>query len=130
MAYDEHLGERIAKVLEEKRVRYESKNMIGGLCFMVNDKMTVGVVNNSLLARIDPDIYQNSLKKKGCRPMDFTGRIMKGFVCVDPIGIDSEKDLEYWVQMCLDFNPRAKSSKKPSASKKPKPAAAKKRKSN
>ena len=122
MAYDEHLGERIVTVLKEKHVRYETKNMIGGLCFMINDKMAIGVVNNSLLARIDPEIYQSSLKKKGCRPMDFTGRIMKGFVCVDPIGIDSEKDLEYWIQVCLDFNPMAKSSKKSPAKEKPKPA--------
>jgi TfoX/Sxy family transcriptional regulator of competence genes len=63
MAYDEHLGERISKALKEKRVRYEAKDMIGGLCFMINDKMAVGVVNDSLLARIDPDIYQISLKK-------------------------------------------------------------------
>ena len=53
--------------------------------------------------------------------MDFNGRIMKGFVCVDPIGIDSDKDLEGWIQVCLDFNPKAKSSKKSSSVKKPKP---------
>jgi TfoX/Sxy family transcriptional regulator of competence genes len=129
MAYDEHLGERISAVLKEKRVRYETKNMIGGLCFMVNDKMAVGVVNNSLLARIDPGIYQSSLKKKGCRPMDFTGRVMKGFVCVDPAGIDSEKDLECWIQQCLDFNPKAKSSKKPAATTKAKRTARKGKKS-
>jgi len=129
MAYNEHLGERISKVLKEKRVRYEAKRMMGGLCFMINDKMTVGVVNNSLLARIDPGIYQSSLKKKGCRPMDFTGRVMKGFVCVDPIGIDFDKDLEYWIQVCLDFNPKAKSSKKSSSAKKPKPTAGKAKRS-
>lgn len=115
MAYDEHLGERISTVLKKKRVQYETKNMMGGLCFMINDKMAVGVITHSLLARIDPEIYTSSLKKKGCRPMDFTGRVMKGFVCVDPIGIDSDKDLEDWIQVCLDFNPKAKSSKKSSA---------------
>ena len=44
--------------------------------------------------------------------MDFTGRPMKGFVVVDPIGIDLDKDLEYWIELCLDYNPKAKSSKK------------------
>ena len=127
MAYDEHLGERISKVLKAKHVRYEAKNMIGGLCFMINDKMAVGVINNSLLARIDPNIYDASLRKKGCRPMDFTGRIMKGFLCVDPVGIDAAKDLEYWIQLCLDFNPKAKSSKKHSSVKKRKPAPGKKK---
>ena len=126
MAYDEHLGERISEVLKEKRVKYEAKNMMGGLCFMINDKMAVGVIKDSLMARIDPAIYESSLKTKGCRPMDFTGKIMKGFVRVDPIGIDSDKDLEYWIQVCLDFNPQAKSSKKPSSEKKPKRAGRKK----
>jgi hypothetical protein len=44
--------------------------------------------------------------------MDFTGRPMKGYVFIDPIGIDMDKDLEYWIQLCLDYNPKAKSSKK------------------
>jgi TfoX/Sxy family transcriptional regulator of competence genes len=127
MAYDEHLGERISHVLKERRVQYEAKNMMGGLCFMINDKMAVGVIKDSLMARIDPEIYESSLRKKGCRPMDFTGRIMKGFVRVDPIGIDSDEDLEYWIQVCLDFNPKAKSSRKSEGTKR-KPAAKKAKK--
>jgi hypothetical protein len=118
MAYDEHLAERISGVLKEKRVRFESKNMMGGLCYMIKDKMAVGIVKDSLMIRIDPALYETSLNKKGCRPMDFTGKILKGFLLVDPIGIDMQKDLEYWIQLCLDFNPRAKSSKKPAPAKK------------
>lgn len=121
MAYDEHLAERISNVLQEKRVRFESKKMMGGLCYMVQDKMTVGIVNDSLMARIDPQVYERALKKKGCRPMDFTGKPMKGFVFVDPTGIDMDKDLEYWIQLCLDFNPIAKSSKKTSGTKTKRP---------
>lgn len=117
MAYDEHLAERVSGVLEKKHVTFETKKMMGGLCYMVNDKMAVGIMNDFLLARIDPEIHQSSLKKKGCRPMDFTGRIMKGFVRIDPIGIDMDKDLGYWIQLCLEFNPKAKSSKKPSPKK-------------
>ena len=70
-------------------------------------------MKDSLMARIDPDIYEAALKKKGCRPMDFTGKPMQGYVFVDPVAIDMDKDLEYWIQLCLDFNPKAKSSKKP-----------------
>ena len=47
MAYDEYLGERIAMVLREKRVRYEVKKMMGGLCFMIDDKMAAGVCSNT-----------------------------------------------------------------------------------
>lgn len=117
MAYDGYLEERISKVLQEKKVVFETKKMMGGLCYMINDKMTVGIMKDFILARVDPRIYESSLKEKGCRPMDFTGRIMKGFVRVDPIGIDLDKDLEYWIQLCLDFNPKAKSSKKPGPAK-------------
>lgn len=79
---------------------------------MVDDKMCVGVVKNNLMARLDPDIYEDVLKREGARPMDFTGRPMKGYVFVEPEGVDMEADLESWVDLCLDFNPRAKSSKK------------------
>ena len=127
MAYDQHLGERISGVLMEKRVRFEAKNMMGGLCYMINDKMAVGVVKNSLMIRIDPELYEPSLKKKGVRPMDFTGKVLKGFLLVDPIGIDMQRDLEYWIQLSLDFNPRAKSSKK-ATPKKNRRSAPKKRK--
>lgn len=112
MAYDEHLAERVQKVLKEKRVRYETKKMMGGLCFMINDKMCVGIEKDMLMARIDPDRYEEMLKKKGCHEMDFTGRPMKSFVFIDPEGIDMDTDLEYWIQLCLDYNPKAKSSKR------------------
>lgn len=112
MAYDEYLAERIQSVLEGKKVSFEGKKMMGGMAFMVDDKMCVGVINNTLMARIDPEIYEEVLLKPGCRKMDFTGREMKGFVVVEPEGVDMEDDLAAWVQLCLDFNPRAKSSKK------------------
>ena len=126
MAYDEHLAERISVVLKEKKVRFEAKNMMGGLCYMIKDKMAVGIIKDSLMIRIDPDLYEKSLKKNGVRPMDFTGKVLKGFLLVDPIAIDMQKDLEHWVQLCLAFNPKAKSSKKPVRPKKS-PALPKKR---
>lgn len=112
MAYDLHLEERIKQVLDKKKIVYTGKNMMGSWCAMVDDKMCVGIVKNELMARIDPAIQETALKKKGCRIMDFTGRPMAGYVFVSPDGIDMEKDLEYWIQLCLDFNPKAKSSKK------------------
>ena len=112
MAYDEHLANRIDHVLKQKKVRFDSKKMMGGLCYMIDDKMAVGVVKDALMVRIDPELYESSLKKPGVRHMDFTGKIMKGFLLVDPIGIDMDDDLEYWIRLCLDFNPRAKASRK------------------
>jgi TfoX/Sxy family transcriptional regulator of competence genes len=112
MAYNEYLSDRIKRIFDDKKVRFEGKMMMGGLCFMVNDKMCCGIVDDKLMARIDPDIYDKALTKKGCRPMDFTGKPMKGFVYVEPKGIDLDKDLEYWIALALEYNPKAKSSKK------------------
>ena len=112
MAYNEHLADRIRQYFHEKKVGYEEKKMMGGLCFMVDNKMCVGVHTEDLMGRIGPEAYESALDKKGCRKMDFTGREMKGFVFVDPEGTDLEADLEEWLDMCLDYNPLAKSSKK------------------
>jgi TfoX/Sxy family transcriptional regulator of competence genes len=112
MAYDEFLGERISNLLRKNGVKFEEKRMMGGLAHMVDGKMCVGVVQEKLMVRIDPEMYETALSKKGCRPMDFTGRPMKGFVFVGPEGIDDEEQLEYWIAWALEFNPRAKSSKK------------------
>jgi len=86
--------------------------MMGGLTFMVNNKMCLGILGDNLMARIDPEVYDSTLEKKGCREMDFTGRPMKGFVFVGPEGTKLKKDLEYWINLALDFNKKAKSSKK------------------
>lgn len=123
MAYDQHLAERISGVLRANRVRFDARQMMGGLCYMINDKMATGIIKDSLMIRIDPALYEQSLKKKACRPMDFTGKVMKGFLLVDPAGIDMQEDLEYWLQLCLDFNPKAKSSKKSASGKKVKSTA-------
>ena len=112
MAYDEFLADRIRVILKEKQVSFDERKMMGGICYMVNDKMCLGIVKSNLMARIDPELYEQVLSKKGCREMDFTGRTMKGFVFVEPEGIDMDQDLDYWIQLCLDFNPKAKSSKK------------------
>jgi len=112
MAYDEHLTERIRMAFQEKGIAAEEKKMMGGICFLVNAKMCAGVIKNNLMARIDPDIYDDVMKRPGCREMDFTKRPMKGFVFVEPEGTDMDADLADWIQLCLDYNPKAKSSRK------------------
>ena len=81
---------------------------------MVNDKMCVGVVKDEVMARIHPDEYEKALTKEGCSEMNFTGRPMKGFVFLSTDATDLDSDLEYWLQLALDFNLLAKSSKKKS----------------
>ena len=112
MAYNEFLSDRVALFFKENSVPFYEKKMFGGICFMVNDKMCVGVNRDEIMARINPDIYQEALKKKGCKEMDFTGRPMKGFVFLVDEAIDLDEDLHTWLQLALDFNPLAKASKK------------------
>ena len=112
MAYNEQLAERVRKVLSPQKKHIEEKKMMGGLTFMLRDKMCVGVLKDELMCRIDPEIHEEAIRKKGCRTMDFTKKPMKGFVFVDHRGTDSQKDLNYWISLAVDFNARAKASKK------------------
>ena len=88
--------------------------MFGGLCFMVNDKMCVGVEKERLMVRLDPEKYDEALEKEGCTPMDFSGKPMKGFVFVSIDALTTKKKLEYWIKLALEYNSIAKASKKKS----------------
>lgn len=112
MAYDEYLAERIRNALKQKSSFYEEKKMFGGLCFMVDEKMCIGIIKRELMVRINPEQQEKLLKKEGVRLMDFTNRPMKGYLNVSPEAIDMDEDLNEWVQHCLDFNPLAKASKR------------------
>ena len=111
MAYNEDLVDRVRTELAHQKA-VEEKKMMGGLTFMVNGKMCVGVSKDDLMVRLDPAVYDAALKRKGCREMDFTGKPMKGFVFVGPEGTGDKKNLDYWIQLALNFNKRAKASKK------------------
>jgi TfoX/Sxy family transcriptional regulator of competence genes len=111
MAYNEQLADRVRLALSGIR-KVEEKKMMGGLTFMVNGKMCVGILKDELMCRIDPELHDAALRRKGCREMDFTGKPMKGFVFVEPPGTKSDKDLAGWVSLSLEFNINAKPSKK------------------
>ena len=112
MAYNESLADRVKEILDSRKIKYTEKKMFGGLCFLVDDKMLLGVEKDRLMARIDPEDEVKALKKKGAKPMDFTGKIMKGFLFIDDKAVDMDKELEYWVDLCMKYNPKAKASKK------------------
>jgi hypothetical protein len=117
MAYDAFLADRIRQQLKEKHILFEELNMMGGLCFKVDNKMLCGIHfdkkfgDNLLMARIGEAVYEAELKKPNCLPMDFTGRPMKDYIFVTPEGFDTDDDLSYWLDVCLAFNPLAKASK-------------------
>ena len=109
MAYSEKLAFKIRERLTGLP-NIEEKEMMGGLTFLLNDKMCVGVIKDELMCRIDPEIYKAILEKKGCRPMDFTGRPMKGWIIVDEDGMNN--DFDDLIGLALDFNKNAKTYKK------------------
>ena len=86
--------------------------MFGGLCFMVNHKMCIGVEQERMMVRLDPAVYDKVMEMDGCHPMDFTGKSMRGYVFVDSSVLTTQKKLNYWIQLALDFNALAKVSKK------------------
>jgi len=112
MAYNEKLADRTREIIALTHKITEEKKMFGGLCFMVNDKMCVGVEQERLMVRLDPAKYDEVIEKEGCKPMDFTGKVMKGYVFVDADTLKTKKQLAYWVGLALEYNKIAKSSKK------------------
>lgn len=86
--------------------------MFRGLTFMVNGKMCVSVSGENLMCRFDPALEEEISSKKGFEPMIMKGRQYKGYGYVSPDGVKTKKDLEAWIHLCLDFNDRARRSKK------------------
>ncbi len=112
MAYNGKLADMTRELISLTHKKVTEKAMFGGLCFMVNDKMCVGVEKDRLMVRLDPAKYEEVMEQEGCKPMDFTGKVMKGFVFVDADVLTTKKKLAYWLQLALQFNMVAKSSKK------------------
>ncbi len=112
MAYNQQLAKRIRELISHTHKNIEEKEMFGGLCFMVNGKMCVGVEKERLMVRLDPVKFDEVLRNEGCKAMDFTGRIMKGYVFVDIDVLTTKKKLSYWINLGLEYNIIAKSSKK------------------
>jgi TfoX/Sxy family transcriptional regulator of competence genes len=112
MAYNEKLAERVKAIISVNHKNIVEKKMFGGLCFMVNDKMCVGVESARLMVRLDPEKYEQVIKLEGCHPMDFTGRVMKGYVFVDIDALNTNKKLDFWMNLALEYNKIAKPSRK------------------
>jgi TfoX/Sxy family transcriptional regulator of competence genes len=86
--------------------------MFSGICFMVDDKMCICVSGTELLCRIGAEKVETALEKGNCRNMMNNGRVMKDYVYLEDIAFDNQNKLKHWVGLCLEFNPKAKSSKK------------------
>ncbi len=116
MAYDERLAVRVRQALARRKTVTEKK-MFGGIAFLWRghrseallaalvrlDIMCCGVIDGNLVVRVGPDRYEDALARPHARPMDFTGRALKGFVYVGPGGCRTDRALAKWLARALDF---------------------------
>lgn len=102
MAYDEAVARRVRRTMMAHPGVAEQK-MFGGLAFLLRGHMCCGVVGDQLMVRVGSDDYEAALSRPHARPMDFTGKALKGFVYVGPAGFASAADLEGWVSRAARF---------------------------
>lgn len=102
MAFDEALAERIRQALA-RRKNVEEKKMFGGIGFLLNGNMLVGVWKDSLIVRLDSEEYENALKEPHVSEFNITGRAMKGWVLVEPGGVQHDDQLRGWIQRAVKF---------------------------
>lgn len=113
---DNHItAERIADLLMAKNIVFEQKRMFGGDCFMVDSKMCIGTYQGGIMARVGPTEADALSNRPDASQMMQTSRPMKGYLFVEPGGYDSDRDLSFWVDKCLAFNPIATAGKKKKA---------------
>ena len=100
MSFDPGLAQRVREVLAQRQGITE-RRMFGGLAFLVDGKMFVGIRDGTLMARVGVERHQDALAQPHVRKMDFTGRPMKGYVYVDPPGLAEDRELQAWVSWCV-----------------------------
>lgn len=118
MGYDPLFSSRIENCFNSKGTSWRSIKMMGGICYLVKDKMCVGTYNDKdtgqaiLIARVGEDFTPLALEETPAEPFAITGRESKAFVTVKAIHLQDDLDLHFWIDKCLIYNPKAKSSKK------------------
>ena len=103
MAVNVALTERVREVLADQD-DVQEKKMFRGIAFMVHDKMCVTVADDRIMCRIDPDIHEASIRKRGVSTMKMRGRDYMGWILVKESSIPGKKELKYWVKLALEYN--------------------------
>lgn len=102
MAYDQELAERINRAIRDER-DYVQKKMFGGIGYLLNGNMSVGIWKKSLIARIGLEAYEKALEEPHVQEFNITGRAMRGWVMVAPEGLSTERDLKKWIKRARTF---------------------------
>ena len=103
MAYNEELSQRVRSFLKPFENEIEEKKMFGGLAFMYQGKMSVGINGDRLMCRCRLQNYESFLEKPFVSEMDFTGKALKGFLYVEPEGFESDEELQFWIDEAVAF---------------------------
>ena len=103
MAYDEGLAHRIRELLGGDSPIQERK-MFGGLAFLLDGRMSFGIIKQELMVRVGPEMFEEAAARPHARPMDFTGRPMRGFVQVAPAGFEDDADLRSWIERGMAYS--------------------------
>src|SRR5690348_17085877 len=98
VVFDETLAARVRRILAP-RSDVNERRMFGGVCFLIGGSMVCGVVKDELCVRVGPNRHEEALRAPHTRPMDFTGRPMRGFVYVQPAGLNNAATLRKWLEM-------------------------------
>ncbi len=119
MAYDEALAGRVRDLLTSEP-EVEEKKMFGGITFMVRGQMCCGVLKQDLVVKVEPDGWDALLAQPGVRPFDFTGRPMVGMVYVAGSALETDAELQPWVERGVDYvSAHPKSAKRTRARRSP-----------
>lgn len=102
MAFDESLAARIRELLARKNAITEKK-MFGGVGYLLNGNMLIGVWKDTLIVRVGPERYEETLLESHVREFDITGKPMKSWIMVEPEGIDDDNDLKAWIEKAMKF---------------------------
>ena len=102
MPYDEQFCDRIEPMIM-MREGVSKKNMFGGIAFLINGNMSIGIWKDLLVVRLTKEKADEHLQKKNVRPMDITGKPMKGWIFVEPEGYKQDKDLWNWIEEGYEF---------------------------
>jgi TfoX/Sxy family transcriptional regulator of competence genes len=111
MAINEKLTNRVRELLADV-ANVEEKKMFSGIAFMVDKKLCIAVRSDNIMLRIDPAMHDELVEKSGCSSMIMKGKDLDGYIVVDGSALTTKKQLNYWVKLALDFNPKAKATVK------------------
>lgn len=112
IAFDRQLADKITHLIKANTTNFYEKEMMGGITWMVDEKMCISLHKGGLIARIEPGEISELMERKGASQMMHGNKPMNGYLSISPEGFDSDTDLAFWVKKCLEFNPKASKKKK------------------